>query len=439
MNKRIKRIISSTVIITAMSVTGININAPIGSIEAYAASYKLTKLDMSGANLYENTNYTKELDNKSIKDTYYAKLSSDRSKVSIDAETEGESYISITKQGSSKEYDPGDDITILTGKTTLRVTVYGSSEDKENKKNAKKSYKIIIKRYTKEEEAEIKNDTQDDIYLQTLELDYGDIPIGFRFNKMNYDVKIDPDIKSLAVKAVPDDGAYDVTINGLSVTEDDDYKKNVKIASTGTTKVEIALSYDDEEFRTYTINITKKDKNDEENTTVTDLENNKTETDKNGAASNNKVDTTVNNTTNSINNGVSNNTNSSINANQKGWVKEDQFWRYIDDYGNTLKNTWFYDRNYGKTYYFNNEGYMATGWQYLNDAWYYLDNSGAMVTGWCKLGTSWYYLDYDGKMKTGWFKDSDGKYYYFYTNGQMASNTTINGYKLGSNGAWINR
>ena len=82
---------------------------------------------------------------------------------------------------------------------------------------------------------------------------------------------------------------------------------------------------------------------------------------------------------------------------------------------------------------------MVTGWQKLNNSWYYLDNSGAMVTGWQKIGTSWYYLDYDGRMKTGWFKDSDGKYYYFYTSGQMASSTTINGYKLGADGAWIYR
>ena len=62
-----------------------------------------------------------------------------------------------------------------------------------------------------------------------------------------------------------------------------------------------------------------------------------------------------------------------------------------------------------------------------------------MVTGWCNVGTSWYYLDYDGAMKTGWFKDSDGKYYYLYQSGEMAVNTTISGYKLGNNGAWIGK
>jgi hypothetical protein len=33
--------------------------------------------------------------------------------------------------------------------------------------------------------------------------------------------------------------------------------------------------------------------------------------------------------------------------------------------------------------------------------------------------------------------DVDGRYYYLYSNGSMAYNTTIGGYKLGLNGAWI--
>ena len=440
MSSRINRIISSTVIITAMSMSGVGSNMASGSISAYAASYKLTNIDMSGANLYENSNYTNELDNdKSLKDTYYAKLSSDRSKVSIDIDGVDEDCVSITKSKSSKTYEPGDDILIPTGKTTLKITVYEDS----TKKKSKKTYKIIIKRYTKEEEEERLNDTQDDIYLQDLELDYGDIPIGFRFDKMNYDVKVDSDVKKLAIKAVPEDGAYDVAVNGIKLKEDEEYKKDINIATTGTTKVEITLSYDDEEFRTYTINITKKDKNSEkenaenvvnQSSEETNIKTEQTQQNNSAQITQNNNQSTVNN-----NNSIISNDNSSQNINKNGWIKSGEKWSYKDDYGNVLKNTWFYDRNYNKKYYFDNDGFMTIGWKQIDNRWYYLDNSGAMVTGWCKVGTSWYYLDYDGAMKTGWFKDSDGKYYYLYQSGQMAVNTTINGYKLGNNGAWISK
>ena len=38
--------------------------------------------------------------------------------------------------------------------------------------------------------------------------------------------------------------------------------------------------------------------------------------------------------------------------------------------------------------------------------------------------------------KTGW-KLVNGKWYYFYESGAMAYNTTIEGYAVGSDGAWI--
>ena len=35
-------------------------------------------------------------------------------------------------------------------------------------------------------------------------------------------------------------------------------------------------------------------------------------------------------------------------------------------------------------------------------------------------------------MKTGWLHDTDGNWYYLQSNGAMAKNTTIDGYRLGS-------
>lgn len=78
------------------------------------------------------------------------------------------------------------------------------------------------------------------------------------------------------------------------------------------------------------------------------------------------------------------------------WVQVNGRWQYNDTKGEPMKNTWFFDRSYQK--------------------WYFLDQYGYMSIGWILNG---------------------GKYYYLYSDGSMASNTTINGYKLGNDGAWI--
>lgn len=150
-----------------------------------------------------------------------------------------------------------------------------------------------------------------------------------------------------------------------------------------------------------------------------------------------------------------------------------------DNKSNTNNNIdkagWTQDAN-GKLYLVKEDGKKTTGWKLLDNKWYFFDNnSGSMVTGWYKSESGdwtfdgkdtvgqWFHLDADGKMNTGWFKDTDGswyflcdgknygalgtsatgwqqvdgKWYYFNANGVMASDTLVGGYKLGSDGAWI--
>lgn len=54
---------------------------------------------------------------------------------------------------------------------------------------------------------------------------------------------------------------------------------------------------------------------------------------------------------------------------------------------------------------------------------------------WKQNSTGWWYTT-DNSFATGW-KQIDGKWYYFYSDGYMAHDTTIDHYKLGSDGAWI--
>ncbi|WP_307993020.1 hypothetical protein [uncultured Clostridium sp.] len=122
-----------------------------------------------------------------------------------------------------------------------------------------------------------------------------------------------------------------------------------------------------------------------------------------------------------------------------GWQQVSGKWYYLKTDGSMATN-WIKDIN-GKWYYLNGSGDMTTGWLKDTDGkWYYLNSDGSMKTGWIESAADgkWYHLNNSGAMTTGWLKDTDGKWYYLYSNGQMASNTTVNGYFVGSDGAWIN-
>ncbi len=87
----------------------------------------------------------------------------------------------------------------------------------------------------------------------------------------------------------------------------------------------------------------------------------------------------------------------------------------------------------GSWYYFKSDGSKATGWLKDGSSWYYLKSSGEMQTGWLKENGLWYYLDSSGAMKTGWYQVS-GKWYYSYSSGALAVNTTVDGYRVNSDG-----
>ena len=87
----------------------------------------------------------------------------------------------------------------------------------------------------------------------------------------------------------------------------------------------------------------------------------------------------------------------------------------------------------GSWYHFKSNGSKSTGWLKDGSSWYYLKSSGEMQTGWLKENDLWYYLDSSGAMKTGWYQVS-GKWYYSYSSGALAVNTTVDGYRVNSDG-----
>lgn len=273
------------------------------------------------------------------------------------------------------------------------------------------------------------DDFYEEAYLDGIYLSDGDID--FSKEDTYYNIIVDKDVEKITVKAKPEDDDYIVEINGESVEEDDDYEKTISLDE-GNNTINIYVESDDED-ETYTLNIYRGEKfyvSDSPNGTSTGK-------------------------TNQIQDFIVRIEGSKFNA----WNRVNGKWMYVDGTGAVLKNQWWFDKNTGinyhldedgyrttgwftdnnNWYYFNDNGEMQTGWVCLNKNWYYLNKSGVMKKGWLEDSAgNWYYLENSGTMKTGWVENSDGKWYYLDSTGKMIKNSTVNGYKMGSDGSLVN-
>lgn len=87
-----------------------------------------------------------------------------------------------------------------------------------------------------------------------------------------------------------------------------------------------------------------------------------------------------------------------------GWKHDAKGWRYQHADGSFAKGSAYLHWSQGMDkFFFDEDGYMVTGWKYIIGGWYFFDKkTGAMKTGWIYDSGSWYYLGEDGKMVTGW-------------------------------------
>ena len=128
-----------------------------------------------------------------------------------------------------------------------------------------------------------------------------------------------------------------------------------------------------------------------------------------------------------------------------GWTYEDGNWYYLNKLGISG------DDSYNPLPI----GEVAKGWtqdfhvtididRSKPAPWYYLDpKTGIMQTGWYQEGSTWYYLDAEnGDMKTGWYKDGSIWYYLNASNGDMKTGWfQVNGkwyYAYGSGALAVN-
>lgn len=336
--------------------------------------------------------------------SYNTNVNSSVNEIRITAQPEDDNYeVKIDGVRVDKDEDYRRTVELKNGDNSIPIDLVDND-------GGEQTYTLNINRggITQSNSGEVIDNTQDPIYLDDIVIQDGAVPLNFKPKVTSYAVDVSDNIDSILLKAKPeyDDKVYvngdlskDLYVRRVSLNEG----KNVI-----TIKVNNSESYDkgdaDYEERTYTLTVYR--------------------------GTSQGTSQTGNNSNNGSTTSQSNGSQTGVKANQ--WVQVNGQWQYNDSLGQPVKNMWV------QNYYLQADGNMATGWVIINGNWYYFGGDGAKKTDWQYADGKWYYLDQDGRMKTGWIKDSNGKYYYLNTNGTMAASTTIDGYKLGSDGAWIN-
>lgn len=299
----------------------------------------------------------------------------DKIKVKANPEDE-DNIVEIDGSRVDKYNDYEKTIKLENGENKILVSVKDKKFKNDNN-DKKRSYILNINRQKNSNTIE----GQDDVYLSTLRISDKEISLS-KANRY-YNVRVNDGLWKTTIKLEPENARYMVEVNGEAVEESEDYEKTITLTDD---KTELKIKVEDlsGKKRNYIVNVYK-----------------------------GEIPKSAQKLIDAANTSSDNNAGTKINQ----WVQINNKWQYNDAIGNQIKNSWFYDKNYGKTYYFQADGTMATGW---------LNNNG-----------KWYYLGADGSMKTGWIID-ENKYYYLYSDGTMAYNTIINGYKVNENGVWIN-
>ena len=128
-----------------------------------------------------------------------------------------------------------------------------------------------------------------------------------------------------------------------------------------------------------------------------------------------------------------------------GWRVINGKWYYLNPADGRML-TGFYKDATGQLFYSDGSGAMlsTTGWYLMNGTWYWVNGNGSLATGWINVGGTWYYMGENGAMKTGWYQVK-GVWYYSNGSGAMVTGWLNHGgtwYYLTGSGAmatgWIN-
>ena len=145
----------------------------------------------------------------------------------------------------------------------------------------------------------------------------------------------------------------------------------------------------------------------------------------------------------------------SKNPSSGGWTQVGNKWKYKLK-GKYIKKCWLKIDN--DWYAFGSDGFMYTGWKTIKKKKYYFSSSGVMASNewvkgkwvgsdgvqkykpkgsWHHNSTGWWFGDTTGWYVTGAWQKIDGKWYYFNSSGYMLTNTYVDGYYVGADGAML--
>jgi hypothetical protein len=458
MNKKIKRIIACTIavagIVTIEPAKYINLM----TIKAYASSSDRAYLNDI------NVNHG-SLSFSDSKTSYTVKVGSSIDSITIDVSADSDYDVTIDgEDGNSNTVD------LNKGDNRIRIKVKDTTGDKD----PVTYYVNVIRGSSSSSDDNYDDDNYDDIYLQNITVNEG--TLDFSRTTSRYTINVPSSLDKIEIKAKPEDSEDNVSVDGNIVNKGNNYAKTVTL-NQGTNTIKVTVIDADQNERTYTLYINRGGNTTTTSSGVRDTEQDsiyldtllidngntylgftkrvtsynvnvnkscdeiiiKAEPEDSGNIArvngdrvdsdgkkivklnegkneikvkvSNEDDTFDDNSdyrdnfeertyTINVNRGGStsqtNATNSNVTLKTDQWVNVAGNWQYNDSLGNTLKNTWFNDKSNGN--------------------WYYLNETGIRQVGWKQLGGKWYYL---------------------YSTGEMAYNTTIDGYKLASNGAWI--
>lgn len=480
MNKNIKRIIALTLTISAFSaISAITPGTAFDKVTkpVYAASYSpddgelksITVKSIDGDTLDLRDGYNGSTVKLNEDKEYYTKLTTDSDGIKISSKVEGDNYIVkifISDKANATAYDPGDEILLEKGDTTVYVRTYKSDSAFRKAKNTLDDVSICEEEYTlnvrKTTESSYEDSTQDPIYLYNIKPSTGDIT--FIKGKTSYDMKVDSAVDNIKITATPEDSKDRVRINGTLVDSSDKYKKAVDLDN-GKNEIIIKVTDDKDNQRAYTLNVTRGDASSDTqdniylddltlsegsidfsqdetsynvdlDQTVSDITIGAKPEDDDYAVTidgdevtsdddykkdvslskgKNTIEVIVQDELNdkkrtytlTINRGTVAQTDTPTDTStdtKTGWVETTDGWKYNDENGKLLKSSWLYDKDAKVYCYLNADGIRETGWFKDKDNWYLLNEKGAMLTGWQKTNGKWYLLDANGAMRAGWYK-----------------------------------